>query len=134
MRCSKFCSLFRRLKSRSKLFIDSLPVDMLNSSSCRSVCFNMRAARFGSNFVVNCFCDSQTLILFVSKSTQVTSFGGSYRSKNRESTPIRYGNGACSTSAKPSGHSGMYGHCHLKGKSSVTTASATAVRVAGRNE
>lgn len=40
-------------------------------------------------------------MLFVSKSTHVTSGGGSYRSKNLESTPMRYGNGACNTSAKP---------------------------------
>ena len=54
-------------------------------------------------------------MLFVSKSTQLTSVGGSYKSKNLESTPIRNGNGACKTSAKPSGHSGIYGHCHLNG-------------------
>lgn len=72
-----------------------------------------------------------TLILFVSKSTQVTSFGRSYTSKNRESTPIKNGSGACNTSDKPSGHNGIYGHCHLKGNKSVTTASATAVNVEG---
>lgn len=72
-----------------------------------------------------------TLILLVSKSTHVTSFGRSQTSKNRESTPIKYGNGACKTSAKPNGHNGIYGHCHLNGNKSVTTASATAVNVEG---
>lgn len=62
---------------------------------------------------------------------QVTSVGGSYKSKNLESTPIKYGNGACKTSAKPNGQSGMYGHCHLNGNSKDTIASATAVNVAG---
>lgn len=52
-------------------------------------------------------------------------------SKNRESTPIKYGNGACNTSDRPRGQSGMYGHCHLNGNKSVTTASATAVNVEG---
>lgn len=37
----------------------------------------------------------------MSKSTQLTSVGGSNKSKNLESTPIKYGNGACKTSAKP---------------------------------
>jgi hypothetical protein len=50
--------------------------------------------------------DTHTVMLFVSRSTQFTSDGGSYRSKNLESTPIRNGSGAFSTSAKPSGHSG----------------------------
>jgi len=45
----------------------------------------------------------------------VTSVGGSYKSKNLESTPIRNGNGACKTSAKLRGHNGIYGHCHLNG-------------------
>lgn len=44
---------------------------------------------------------SITVIIFVSKSTQLTSDGGSYKSKKRESTPIKNGNGACKTSTKP---------------------------------
>lgn len=32
---------------------------------------------------------------------QLTSGGGSYRSKNLESTPIKNGKGACKTSTKP---------------------------------
>lgn len=70
-------------------------------------------------------------MLFVSRSTHVTSVGKSQTSKNRESTPIKNGNGACNTSDKPNGHNGMYGHCHLNGNKSVTTASATAVNVEG---
>jgi len=54
-------------------------------------------------------------MVLVSRSTQVTSVGGSYKSKNLESTPIRNGNGACKTSAKLRGHNGIYGHCHLNG-------------------
>lgn len=69
--------------------------------------------------------------MFVSKSTHVTSFGNSHESKKRESTPIKYGRGACKTSASPNGQSGIYGHCHLNGNKSVTTASATAVNVEG---
>lgn len=46
-------------------------------------------------------------MLFVSKSTQLTSTGGSYKSKNLESTPIKNGTGACKTSAKLKGHSGI---------------------------
>lgn len=76
-------------------------------------------------------CQKHTLILFVSKSTHVTSFGSSHTSKNLESTPIKYGNGACSTSARPRGHNGIYGHCHLNGNKSVIHASATAVSVEG---
>lgn len=36
-------------------------------------------------------------------------------------------------SPSKSGHNGMYGHCHLNGNNSVTTASATAVKVEGLN-
>lgn len=32
---------------------------------------------------------------------QLTSAGGSYRSKNLESTPIKKGKGACNTSTRP---------------------------------
>lgn len=42
-----------------------------------------------------------TVIIFVSKSMQLTSGGGSYKSKNLESTPIKNGSGACKTSTKP---------------------------------
>jgi len=59
---------------------------------------------------------SYSVMVLVSRSTQVTSVGGSYKSKNLESTPIRNGNGACKTSAKLRGHNGIYGHCHLNGK------------------
>lgn len=48
-----------------------------------------------------------SVMLLVSKSTQFTSGGGSYKSKKRESTPIKNGTGACNTSAKLSGHNGM---------------------------
>jgi hypothetical protein len=48
-----------------------------------------------------------TVILLVSKSTQLTSIGGSYKSKNLESTPMRNGNGAWSTSANPKGQRGI---------------------------
>lgn len=61
---------------------------------------------------------SYRVTVLVSKSTHVTSVGGSYKSKNLESTPIKNGNGACKTSAKLNGHNGIYGHCHLKGKMS----------------
>lgn len=44
---------------------------------------------------------------------------------------MRYGKGACNTSERPNGHSGMYGHCHLNGNNKETIASATAVKVAG---
>ena len=74
------------------------------------------------------------VILLVSKSTQMTSAGGSWRSKKRESTPIRNGSGACNTSASPSGHKGIYGHCHLNGKIIIEIASATAVKTSGRRE
>lgn len=46
-------------------------------------------------------CTKHTVIIFVSRSTQLTSAGGSYRSKNRESTPVKNGNGACKISTKP---------------------------------
>lgn len=39
--------------------------------------------------------------MFVSRSIQLTSDGGSYKSKNRESTPIKNGKGACKTSTRP---------------------------------
>lgn len=71
---------------------------------------------------------------FVSRSTQITSDGGSWRSKKRESTPIRNGRGACSTSARPSGHRGIYGHCHLNGNIIMDMASATAVKTSGLKE
>lgn len=73
-------------------------------------------------------------MLFVSKFTQLTSEGGSYKSKNLESTPIKNGNGACRTSANPRGHKGIYGHCHLNGNSIIAIASLTDVSTSGRNE
>lgn len=39
--------------------------------------------------------------MFVSRSIQLTSGGGPYKSKNRESTPIKKGNGASNTSTRP---------------------------------
>lgn len=61
-------------------------------------------------YVINCIKLKQysySVIVLVSRSTQVTSVGGSYKSKNLESTPIRNGNGACKTSAKLRGHNGI---------------------------
>lgn len=45
--------------------------------------------------------------MFVSKSMQTTSCGGSYRSKYRESTPTINGTGALSTVARDKGQRGM---------------------------
>jgi len=78
--------------------------------------------------------NTYTMILLVSRSTHMTSMGGSWRSKKRESTPIRKGSGACSTSARPSGHNGIYGHCHLNGNIIIETASATPVSTSGLSE
>lgn len=66
-------------------------------------------------FIIRLIIYPYSVIVLVSRSTQVTSVGGSYKSKNLESTPIRNGNGACKTSAKLRGHNGIYGHCHLNG-------------------
>lgn len=38
------------------------------------------------------------------------------------------------TSAKPNGHKGMYGHCHLNGNNIIAIASLTDVSTSGRNE
>ena len=54
--------------------------------------------------------------MFVSKSMQTTSGGGSWRSKYLESTPTINGKGALSTAASKRGQRGIYGHCHWNGK------------------
>lgn len=54
--------------------------------------------------------------MFVSKSMQTTSCGGSCRSKYLESTPTINGTGALSTAASERGQRGIYGHCHWNGK------------------
>jgi hypothetical protein len=51
--------------------------------------------------------NSYIVIEFVSRSIQVTSEGGSNKSKNLESTPIRNGTGAWRTPHKAKGHNGM---------------------------
>jgi hypothetical protein len=55
-------------------------------------------------------------MVLVSRSTQLTSGGGSYRSKYLESIPTMNGHGALRTSAKASGQRGTYGHGQWKGK------------------
>lgn len=52
-------------------------------------------------YLCHLILNTLTVIILVSKSIQLTSVGGSYKSKNLESTPIKYGKGACKTSAKP---------------------------------
>lgn len=89
---------YRRENSKVPFCMDMLfPSDINFEYKCSSLFLNTLAGFFGRSLIFKYFLSSQIAMLFVSKLTQLTSDGGSYMSKNLESTPIKNGNGACKT-------------------------------------